>query len=341
MSTELKREDPMTREESLAILTSTRTTTAASTLPRRRLLDAIARRSMQALQWAVILLLVTVGATLAVRALPIVQQVGVWELLSSQAWHPTAGQFGLAPFIAGSVVVTSVAMLIAVVPAILSGVYLAEYTTTRTRGWLKPLIDLLVGIPSVVYGLWGILFIVPLIREQIGPLANGTLGRVFPVLRQSNPSGYGVLAGGFVLAVMAFPLMVAVTEEVLRSVPQQMRETLQALGATRWETTKCIVRHTALPGILAAVVLGFSRAFGETLAVMMVVGNVPQAPTSIFDGAYPLPALIANNYSEMMSVPLYDAALMSAALILLIVVICFNVLARLVINRLVKQEQKL
>jgi ABC-type phosphate transport system permease subunit len=180
MSTELKREDPMTREESLVILTSTRTTTAASTgcraaacsMPSRvgRCRRCNGLSSCCSSPWA---------STLAVRALPIVQQVGVWELLSSQAWHPTAGQFGLAPFIAGSVVVTSVAMLIAVVPAILSGVYLAEYTTTRTRGWLKPLIDLLVGIPSVVYGLWGILFIVPLIREQIGPLANGTLGQVY------------------------------------------------------------------------------------------------------------------------------------------------------------------
>jgi phosphate transport system permease protein len=341
MRTGLEGEDSMTREDSLVILTRARTTTAANRLPRRRLLDAVAYRSMQTLHWFVILLLVAVGVTLAARSLPIIQRVGVWELLSSQAWHPTAGQFGLAPFIAGSVVVTTVAMLIAVVPAIFSGVYMAEYTSTRTRGWLKPLIDLLVGIPSVVYGLWGILFIVPLVREQIGPLTDGTLGQVFPLFRQTNPSGYGVLAGGFVLAVMAFPLMVAVTEEVLRSVPQQMRETLQALGATRWETTKCIVRHTALPGILAAVVLGFSRAFGETLAVMMVVGNVPLTPTSIFDGAYPLPALIANNYSEMMSVPLYDAALMTAALVLLVVVMFFNVLARLVINRLVKQENRL
>lgn len=331
----------MTREESLAILTRARTAKVANSLLRRRLLDTLARRSMQFLQWFVILLLAAVGGTLALRALPIVRQVGVWELLSSQVWHPTAGQFGLWPFIAGSIVVTAVAMLIAVVPAILSGVYMAEYTSMRTRNWLKPLIDLLVGIPSVVYGLWGILFIVPLIREQIGPMANGALGQVFPFFRQSNPSGYGVLAGGFVLAVMAYPLMVAVIEEVLRSVPQQMRETLQALGATRWETTKCIVRRAALPGILAAVVLGCSRAFGETLAVMMVVGNVPKAPSSIFDGAYPLPALIANNYSEMMSVPLYDSALMTAALILLIVVMFFNVLARLVINRLVKQENKL
>lgn len=327
----------MTREESLRLLTKPLTTAPPTTLQRRRILDTVAQRLMQALQWLIMLLLVTVAVTLLVRSLPIIQKVGVLELLRSQSWHPMAGEFGLAPFIAGSVAVTTVAMTMAVIPAILCGVYMAEYTSTRARSWLKPLIDLLVGIPSVVYGLWGILFIIPLIRGQIGPAADSTLGQVFPFFRQTNPSGYGVLAAGFVLALMSFPLIVAVTEEVLRSVPQQMRETLLALGATRWETTKCVVRHAALPGVLAAVVLGFSRAFGETLAVMMVVGNVPRAPTSIFDGAYPLPALIANNYSEMMSVPLYDSALMTAALILLVVVLFFNVLARLVINRLAKQ----
>jgi phosphate transport system permease protein len=331
----------MTREESLMALTKPHATMSANALPRRRLLDIVVGGLMQSLQWLLMLLLAIVAVTLLMRSLPIIQQVGVLELLRSESWHPMAGEFGLAPFIAGSVAVTTVAMSMAVIPAILCGVYMAEYTSTRTRAWLKPLIDLLVGIPSVVYGLWGILFVIPLIRNQIGPAADSTLGQMLPFFRQTNPSGYGVLAAGFVLALMSFPLIVAVTEEVMRSVPQQMRESLLALGATRWETTKCIVRHAALPGVLAAVVLGFSRAFGETLAVMMVVGNVPRAPTSIFDGAYPLPALIANNYSEMMSVPLYDSALMTAALILLAVVLCFNVLARLVINRLTKRGGKL
>ena len=219
---------------------------------------------------------------------------------------------------------------------ILASLFLTFLVQIAFRYFLNLPLGWTVEYVSIAW-LWGILFVIPLIREQIGPAASSTLGQVFPLFRQTNPSGYGVLAGGFVLAVMAFPLIVAVVEEVLRSVPQQMRETLLALGATRWETTRCIVRHVGLPGILAAVVLGFSRAFGETLAVMMVVGNVPRSPTSLFDGAYPLPALIANTYSEMMSVPLYDSALMTAALILLAVVMFFNVLARLVINRLVKK----
>jgi len=202
----------------------------------------------------------------------------------------------------------------------------------------KPVVGLLAGIPSVVYGLWGILFVVPLIREYIAPWLGGTLGQRFPIFAVNNPSGYSVLAGGIVLAIMVFPLIVAVTDEVLRNIPQQMRESALALGATRWETTWCIVRHRGLPGMLAAVVLAFSRAFGETLAVMMVVGNTPQVPTSIFDAAYPLPALIANAYGEMMSIPMYQSALMLVALVLMVIVLFFNILARLAIVRLGKDK---
>jgi phosphate transport system permease protein len=141
------------------------------------------------------------------------------------------------------------------------------------------------------------------------------------------------LAAGFVLGVMVFPLVVAVSEEVMRAAPRETREAALCLGATRWEATKLIVRRQALGGLLAAAVLGLSRAFGETLAVMMLIGNTVKIPTSLFDTAYSLPALIANNYGEMMSVPLYESALMGAALLLLVVVVGFNTLERLVIVR--------
>jgi len=194
-------------------------------------------------------------------------------------------------------------------------------------------LDLLVGIPSVVYGLWGVLFIVPLVRDTIGPWSERTLGKFIPWFSRSNPSGYGLLAAGFVLGVMVFPLVVAVSEEVMRAAPRETREAALCLGATRWEATKLIVRRQALGGLLAAAVLGLSRAFGETLAVMMLIGNTVKIPTSLFDTAYSLPALIANNYGEMMSVPLYESALMGAALLLLVVVVGFNTLERLVIVR--------
>jgi phosphate transport system permease protein len=305
---------------------------------RRAWIDWSAQRLFAFVAVAVCALVLIIGAALVGSSLPLLATYPLRELLTGQVWQPMQGRFGFAPFIAGSIAVTVVAMAVAVAPAILSGIYLAEYVTMRTRNALKPIIDLLVGIPSVVYGLWGVLFIVPLVRDYIGPWSDRTLGQAIPFFSRTNPSGYGLLAAGLVLGIMVFPLIVAVVEEVMRSVPRELRESLLALGATRWETTKCIVRHVGLPGILAAVVLGYSRAFGETLAVMMTVGNVAQLPGSIFDPVYPLPALIANNYGEMMSVPLYESALMGAALILLVVVVLFNVGARLVVEQLVRRR---
>ena len=300
----------------------------------RALKDALARRGLFAAAILLIVLLFFIAGLLLVRALPILQDHSLVQLLTSVKWRPTHGEFGLAPFITGSFAVTLVAMALAVVPAIFSGIYLAEYTSAKRRTMLKPILDLLAGIPSVVYGLWGVLFVVPLIREVIAPWLGGTLGQSIPLFAVTNPSGYSLLAGGIVLAIMVFPLMVAVTDEVLRNIPQQMRESTLALGATRWETTWVVVRHAGLPGILAAVVLAFSRAFGETLAIVMVIGNRVQIPRSLFDAAYPLPALIANAYSEMMSIPLYQSALMLASLVLMVIVLIFNIAARLTIVRL-------
>jgi phosphate transport system permease protein len=300
----------------------------------RQVKEAVAHHGMRLMTIAVCLFIVVIAAALLYRSWPLLSAYPMGELLTSQVWHPLRGQFGFASFIAGSAAVTLVALLFAVVPAILSGIYLAEYMSLRVRGVVKPTLDLLVGIPSVVYGLWGILFVVPLVRDHIGPLADRALGQALPLVSRTNPSGYGLLAAGFVLGVMVFPLIVAVTEEVMRTIPRETREAALCLGATRWEATKLILRRQARGGVIAAVVLGFSRAFGETLAVMMLIGNTVKLPTSLFDAAYSLPALIANNYGEMMSVPLYESALMAAALMLLVVVLGFNILARSVIVRL-------
>lgn len=305
---------------------------------RRKWRDGVSQHAMRGIALSACALLLFVIVLLAWRAWPLIAAQPLGALLTGRAWHPARGQFGFAPFVIGSAAVTLVAMVFAVVPAILSGIYLAEYTSSRIRALLKPLLDLLVAIPSVVYGLWGILFIVPLLRDQIGPWVEATFGDSIPLLARTNPSGYGLLTAGFVLGVMVFPLVVAVTDEVLRSIPREMREAALCLGATRWEATKTILRHRAAPGVAAAIVLGFSRAFGETLAVMMLVGNTPHIPASLFDGAYTLSGLIANNYGEMMSVPLYESALMGAALLLLLVVLVFNILARLVIIRLGKEQ---
>ncbi|MGQ9601387.1 MAG: phosphate ABC transporter permease subunit PstC, partial [Candidatus Bipolaricaulia bacterium] len=218
----------------------------------------------------------------------------------------------------------------------LVAIYLAEYAHERLRAAVKPLIDLLARIPSVVYGMWGVLVVIPLIKDQLVPFARAHLSSI-TLFSTANSSGYSVLAGGIVLVVMVFPIIISVSEEVLRAVPQELREASLALEVTQWQTIKHVVLRKALPGVGAAIILGFSRAFGETMAVLMVVGNVASSPASIFDPAYPLPALIANSYGEMMAISLYDSALLLAALVLLLIVLLFTILARIVLLQAVRR----
>jgi phosphate transport system permease protein len=303
----------------------------------RRQIDQAASQFTRLLAVGTVLLVPLIAVALLWRTRPILLEKPVTELLFSTSWRPLAGEFGFYPFIMGTLWVTIGAMFIAVPLSLLSAFYLAEYASERMRAMVKPFIDLLAGIPSVIYGIWGIIIVVPWVQQYVSPGLNRWLGFI-PLFHSDNPTGYGVLAGSIVLAIMVFPVIIAVTDEVLRAVPKGVREASLALGATRWQTTKHVVVRQALAGVLAAVVLGFSRAFGETMAVLMVVGNVARAPGSIFDAAYPLPALIANNYGEMMSIPLYDAALLGAALILLLVVLGFNIGSRLLLMRLVRHN---
>ena len=303
----------------------------------RQAKELLASRIMRSLTLAVLLLLPLIMAALYLRARPILQVIPLKDLLCSTVWHPLKGAFGFYPFIMGTLWVTGVGMVLAIPPSLLTAIFLAEYAPPPVRSLAKPLIELLAGIPSVVYGVWGMLTVVPFVQGTAAPTLNRWLGFI-PLFRSDNPTGYGILAGGVVLAVMVFPIVIAVAEDVIRAVPQGLREASLALGATRWQMVKTVLLRRAWPGVMAAIVLGFSRAFGETMAVLMVVGNVPQVPHSIFDAAYPLTALIANNYGEMMSVPLYDAALLGAALILLLIVLGFNLFSRLVLMRLIRSD---
>lgn len=273
---------------------------------------------------------------LALRTQPIFAKYPIGELLTGETWKPLQGQFGFAPFIVGTLWVTVLAMIIAVPVCVLTAIYLSEYAGPHMRGLMKPLLDILAGIPSVIYGIWGVITIVPLINEVIEPVLRQTLGFI-PLFQTDNPTGFSVLAGSMVLGLMVTPVITSVAYEVLQTVPHGLREASLAVGATQWQTVKFVVLRKSAPGLIAGVVLGFSRAFGETIAVLMVVGNVPQMPRSIFDAAYPLPALIANNYGEMMSIPLYDAALMGAALVLLVLVVVFNLLATVALRHAVRR----
>ena len=292
----------------------------------RRLKDLVASRLMLSATIVSALLVILIAVGLYLKSRPILSVQPLSKLLLSSSWHPMNGEFGLYPFLMGTLWVTGVAMIIAIPLCLLTSIYLAEYAPKRVRGIVKPMIDLLAGIPSVVYGLFGILLIVPLTKS---------IGSAFG----STTNGYNVLSGGIVLAMMVFPVIIAISTEVIETVPYGMREASLALGSTKWQATKLVVSRGALPGLIAAIVLGFARAFGETMAVLMVVGNVAKAPSSVFDPAYPLPALIANNYGEMMSVPLYGSALLFAALVLLAVVFLFSVGARTILVRMERGYQ--
>jgi phosphate transport system permease protein len=264
-------------------------------------------------------LIIVIG--LFIKSKPILINISLFELLLSSSWHPLKGEFGFYPFIISTIEVTTIAMIMAVPICLLTAIFLSEYAHACIREYLRLAIDILAGIPSVIYGLCGVIVVVPFVKG---------LGQ----LLGCETTGYSLLAGGIVLAVMVSPFIISVSVEVLRAVPFEAREGTLALGATKWESVKYVVLKSSLPGIIAAVILGFSRAFGETIAVLMVVGNVAAIPKSLFDPAYPLPALIANNYGEMMSIPLYDSALLLAALVLMLVVGIFSLTAHFALLRM-------
>jgi phosphate transport system permease protein len=301
----------------------------------RRTADSYALRLYWLLTALPVLLVAAIVLELGFHAWPILTSRSVADLLFGETWLPNQGLFGFFPFISGTLWVTTVSILLSAPPCLLTAIFLAEYASSRLQEVAKPVLDLLVAIPSVVYGMWGVIAIVPWV-QSIGPEAGKRLGFI-PFFASKNPTGFSVLAGGIVLGVMIAPFIVAISYEVLRTIPAGYREASLAVGATKWETVKFAVLPQAVPGMVASIVLGALRALGETMAVLMVVGNVAKTATSIFDPAYPLPALIANNYGEMLSIPLYDSALMTAALILLVIVLLFNLVSTLWLRGIIRR----
>lgn len=262
-----------------------------------------------------------IGLGLYSRSVPLLKIFRSFELLSSSEWVPGKMKFGLLPFITGTLWVTVLSMFIAIPPCILAAIYLTEYANQRVVRIVRPVIDVLAGIPSVIFGVWGIILIIPFIRDVLAP--------IFGI----HTSGYTVLAGAIVLAVSVFPVVLQLLIELFKTVPEDLRNASLSLGATQWQTIKFVMLRKAGPGVVSAVVIAFSRAFGETMSVIMVTGNVPIVPSSIFDPAYPLPSLIANNFGEMLSIPLYDSALMFVALVLFLIVLIFNIISRYILRQ--------
>ena len=266
------------------------------------------------------------AAGLYLKSAPVLEGRSFVSLITSSEWKPMKGEFGFLPFIVGSLWVTFLAILIAFPISLLTAIYLTEYARPKVRKLVFPALDILAALPSVIYGVWGMLVIVPWISSHVAPHF------------MDFSSGYTVLAAGIVLGVMVLPLLVSLFIEVFSSVPIELREASLALGATRWQTAKKVVLRKTLAGMLAATVLAVSRAMGETIAVLMVCGCVIGIPKGVLEPCYPIPALIANNYGEMLSMPLYESALMFAALILFAVVLVFNLLSRIILYRIERKE---
>jgi phosphate transport system permease protein len=266
------------------------------------------------------------GVGLYIKSTLLLKDQSIVDLLFSSDWRPLAGKFGFLAFAVSSVWVTALSLLIAGPICLLTAIHLTQYAKSWVLKIMHPVIDILAGIPSVIFGVWGILVIVPFISHYLAPFFGITT------------SGYTIITGAIVLAVMIIPFILNILIDVFKTIPDELQEASLSLGASQWQTIKLVLLRKAFPGIISALGLGISRAFGETIAVLMVVGNVAKIPTGIFQPGYPLPALIANNYGEMLSIPMYDSALMLAALILFFVVLVFNFISRLAIVRLEKQS---
>ena len=288
--------------------------------------DRMAQGVMCSLTVMAILFVVVMAAGLIIKSVPVLEGRSFFSLISSNEWKPMKGEFGFLPFVVGSLWVTALAILISLPISLLTAIYLTEYARPVVRKFVFPALDILAALPSVIYGVWGMLVIVPWISNRLAPHF------------VEFSSGYTVLAAGIVLGVMVIPLLVSLFIEVFTSVPVELREASLALGATRWQTTKKVVLRKTLAGQIAATVLAVSRALGETIAVLMVCGCVIGIPSNVLEPCYPIPALIANNYGEMLSMPLYESALMFAALILFAVVLVFNLLSRIILYRIERRE---
>jgi phosphate transport system permease protein len=285
------------------------------------------RGALRAAASSLVLLVVAIVVEMAHRALPAVRTFGL-SFLYRSIWDPVAEQFGAVPFIYGTVLSSLLALLVAVPLGIGAAIYLAEIAPDWVRAPIAFLVELVAAVPSVVYGLWGVFVLAPLLRTWVQPALGKTLG--FLPLFQGPPYGVGMLAAGIILAIMVVPFITAVSREVLLAVPRTQREAALALGATRWETTRIAVLRYGRSGLIGAVLLGLGRALGETMAVTMVIGNRPEVAISLFAPGYTMASVIANEFTEATS-DLYLAALIEIGLLLFVLTVAVNGLARLLV----------
>jgi phosphate transport system permease protein len=262
-----------------------------------------------------IIVLFGIIATLFSEGLPILKHVNIKEFLTSTSWHPThfPADFGILSLIVGSLVVTAGALIIAIPLGLGSAIYISEIAGPRSKEIIKPVIELLAGIPSVVYGLFGMAFLSPFLIKVFG-----------------IPSGLNAFSASIVLGVMVVPIISSMSEDALSTVPRNLREASFALGATRWETIVQIVLPAARSGVISSIMLGFGRAIGETMVVIMIAGGAAQIPKSIFQPVRPMTAAIASEMGETVIGSPHFHALFGIAIVLFIITFITNLITEFV-----------
>ena len=268
-----------------------------------------------------------IATELILRSQLTISKFGI-KFFFGSAWDPVNGNFGALPFIYGTLVSSLIALVIAVPLAVGVAVFITEMCPTKLRGPLSFFTELLAAIPSVVYGLWAVFVLVPLLREHVNPILMKLLGWT-GFFTEPN-FGIGMFAAGVILSVMILPVISSLTREVMTAVPHSQREAVLALGATRWEMIRMGVLRNARIGIVGSIILGLGRALGETMAVTMVIGNCPEIVKSLLAPGYSMASVIANEFSEA-SDDMYLSALIEIGLALFIVTIIVNALAQLLV----------
>ena len=286
---------------------------------------------------AVVLAVTLIFGFILVTALPVIQMSGL-NLIFGTVWDYNTHQYGMLTLITGTFFLAVLTLAIAAPIGILTAIYLSEYAQPALERTLRPLIELLVGIPSVVYGIFGFFLLEPVFQAVINPGIGSLLGFV-PWFRNVSPNtGTGYLLAATVLSIMILPTVIALSHESLRAVPREYREGSFALGATHWETIKNIVIPAGASGIITSIVMGAMRAMGETMAVVMLIGGTMHVPTSILDQGYTITARILSDSSYYLMFPETRSAIFAMAIVLFAMEICFVALIRLVSKRISGQQ---
>ena len=291
--------------------------------------DAAFRLSSRLADLVIVALLLLITLLLAIDSRLTWETFGL-SFVTGTTWDPVAGIYGALPFIVGTIEAAAIAVVLASPIGILTAIYLSELAPRRLATPLTFVIELLAAIPSVVIGLWGVFVLAPFLRDTVEAWIVSVFGWI-PFL--GGPTyGVGLFSAGVILAIMILPTIVTISREVIQAVPGSQREAMFALGATRWETIRRAVIPFARSGIIGAVILGLGRALGETMAVTMVIGNKDEIPTGLFGQAQTIASKIATTFNEA-SVGLQTSSLIALGLVLLVMTIVMNIVARLLVWR--------